>query len=102
MEFWLPFWFGTKFANTNVLKFQFFDYFLQRYSGMRGLKVDPGVYKLLMNYDWPGNVRELQNLVERVVARARGATITSEDIPREIIHTEELKVDNTDNFYLQV
>ena len=35
---------------------------------------------MLQGYDWPGNIRELHNAVQRVVARARGAVVTAEDI----------------------
>ena len=37
---------------------------------------------MLQGYDWPGNIRELHNAVQRVVARARGAVVTVEDVTR--------------------
>src|SRR2546430_10488874 len=38
---------------------------------------------LLSNYHWPGNVRELQNVIERMVVRARGVPIGVECVPHE-------------------
>ena len=38
----------------------------------------------LVEYPWPGNVRELENVVERVIVRARGPEILVEDLPPEI------------------
>jgi transcriptional regulator with GAF, ATPase, and Fis domain len=40
--------------------------------------------KLLADYHWPGNVRELQNVIERMLVRARTDVIDVEDIPHEI------------------
>jgi two-component system nitrogen regulation response regulator NtrX len=34
---------------------------------------------------WPGNIRELKNVVERLVLRAGGRTITADDLPAEIV-----------------
>ncbi|PYR41314.1 MAG: hypothetical protein DMF93_08670 [Acidobacteria bacterium] len=39
---------------------------------------------LLSNYHWPGNVRELQNVIERMVVRARGEVIGAEEVPHEV------------------
>jgi len=36
---------------------------------------------LLVRYDWPGNVRELDNVVQRALVLARGALVTSDDLP---------------------
>jgi DNA-binding NtrC family response regulator len=35
--------------------------------------------------EWPGNVRQLRNVAERLIIRARGGTITIDDLPREIL-----------------
>ena len=35
----------------------------------------------LMQYDWPGNVRELENIIERAVILAPGATISTSLLP---------------------
>ena len=36
---------------------------------------------LLLSYDYPGNVRELENIVQRSLVLARGAQITTDDLP---------------------
>ncbi len=54
----------------------------------RGItKVDKNVLEMFERYPWPGNVRELQNILERSYNIAGGETITSDDIPREIIYS---------------
>ena len=42
----------------------------------------------LMAADWPGNVRQLKNVAERLIIRARGGTISVDDLPREILSME--------------
>ncbi len=44
----------------------------------------------LERYDWPGNVRELKNAIERCLVLCRGAEITAEDLPGEILRGEGL------------
>ena len=46
--------------------------------------ISPEAMTVLTEYHWPGNVRELQNVLERTLIRARGETVTLEDIPAEI------------------
>jgi transcriptional regulator with GAF, ATPase, and Fis domain len=48
-------------------------------------KISSAAHELLMQYRWPGNVRELRNVVERVVVRFGGRTITPDDLPREML-----------------
>ncbi len=43
--------------------------------------IDPETTALLCEYDFPGNVRELENIIERGVALARGATLTARALP---------------------
>jgi len=38
----------------------------------------------LIEYDWPGNVRELSNVLERACILCGGATISSDQLPREL------------------
>ena len=40
--------------------------------------------ELLKSFRWPGNVRELEHVIERACVLCHGATITREDLPREI------------------
>lgn|GEM_PF-3099859 len=42
----------------------------------------------LMRHSYPGNVWELQNLVERAVVMARDASITTRDLPSELLRPE--------------
>jgi transcriptional regulator with PAS, ATPase and Fis domain len=39
---------------------------------------------ILLEHPWPGNVRELKNVVERLIVRAGGRTIASDDLPLDI------------------
>jgi Nif-specific regulatory protein len=43
---------------------------------------------LLASYHWPGNIRELQNVMERAVLMADGATLSPSHLPREIVGEE--------------
>ena len=47
-------------------------------------EIAPEVLALLTAYAWQGNVRELENTVERAVALARGAVLSTEDLPARI------------------
>ena len=38
----------------------------------------------LVRYQWPGNIRELENVVERIMAKARGEVVTLADLPAEL------------------
>ncbi len=40
---------------------------------------------LLESYPWPGNVRELENIIERAVALSAGDTITTRDLPPQLV-----------------
>lgn len=42
--------------------------------------IDAEGMALLSRYDWPGNIRELRNVMERLLVRSHGPTITVEDI----------------------
>jgi DNA-binding NtrC family response regulator len=52
-------------------------------------KVGPEVLSTLEAYHWPGNVRELENVVERAVIIARGATIEREDLREEVLNPQK-------------
>jgi Nif-specific regulatory protein len=60
------------------------EHFLDRFNrdNDRTVVVEPGAMDMLVNYDWPGNVRELENMMERLVVMAHGATITRDDAGR--------------------
>jgi DNA-binding NtrC family response regulator len=59
------------------------DHFIERFARESGKEISgiaPAALKLLMDFHWPGNVRELENIIERAVAFADGATIDVRDI----------------------
>jgi transcriptional regulator with PAS, ATPase and Fis domain len=61
------------------------EHFLQRLSPGHGAKsMSPEALALLIDYQWPGNVRELQNVIERMIIRARGEVITVDEVPNEV------------------
>ena len=66
-----------------------FDHFVEHFAKrhrLRGRRVEPEVYPLLLRYRWPGNVRELRNLCERLV----------------VFGSELLKIDDLpSNFFLE-
>jgi two-component system response regulator AtoC len=43
------------------------------------------VLKHLQEYSWPGNVRELNNVMERALVLSRGALITVQHLPHELV-----------------
>lgn len=47
-------------------------------------EIGPEAFDRLLAYAYPGNVRELENIIERAVARAAGATLTVADLPDEL------------------
>jgi transcriptional regulator with PAS, ATPase and Fis domain len=58
-------------------------------------EVDPRVWALLQNYNWPGNVRELQNITERIVLASDGYRINPSNLPKEIIDSLGIGLDNS-------
>ncbi len=60
------------------------EHFTSLYAGehqKEGMTFSREAWTALKRYDYPGNVRELENIVQRAVILARGATITLEDLP---------------------
>jgi DNA-binding NtrC family response regulator len=43
------------------------------------------VMKMLLNHSWPGNIRELEHVIERAYVLCKGDTITSDNLPPEIM-----------------
>jgi two-component system, NtrC family, response regulator AtoC len=62
-------------------------HFVNKYSRKFSKRVtgfDAEARGILLSYAYPGNVRELQNIIERAVALAEGATITVKDLPPDL------------------
>jgi len=60
------------------------EHFLKRYSAIyrKPLEsIEPAAVKALEGYDFPGNVRELENVIQRAVVMARGASLNLTDLP---------------------
>jgi two-component system nitrogen regulation response regulator NtrX len=47
-------------------------------------QIAPDAMAMLLDYHWPGNVRELQNVIERMMVRARADVIGVDDVPHEV------------------
>ena len=66
------------------------EYFLKKYSKPnQKLIAQTEVYEILESYDWPGNIRELENVIQRSTILAKSNVITLEDLPPEIIETQQ-------------
>lgn len=64
------------------------EHFLRtRQVGKRPFAVAPEAMQVLCKYDWPGNIRELANVLERAQILANGETITTDDLPDNIVHS---------------
>jgi transcriptional regulator of acetoin/glycerol metabolism len=53
--------------------------------GKTPFTVDAEAMRILLGYDWPGNIRELANVLERAQILAEGATITTDDLPENLV-----------------
>jgi two-component system response regulator PilR (NtrC family) len=75
------------------------DYFLQKYSRQMDLparQISIEAMKLLESYDWPGNVRELENVVERALALSHADTISTRDLPAQLLNHRRSSFDLID------
>ncbi len=60
------------------------NYYVNKFSQGRNIRVDEEIYNILNRYHWNGNVRELKNLMERLVLLANDDFINSSLVPVEI------------------
>jgi two-component system, NtrC family, response regulator AtoC len=63
------------------------DHFMGRFSGHNGNHariLSAEAMEALVAYPWPGNIRELENVIERVIVKARSEVATVDDLPPEI------------------
>ncbi len=49
------------------------------------ITVSPDAKDVLSSYSWPGNLTELANVMESVILTLKGATITPDDLPLDIL-----------------
>jgi transcriptional regulator with PAS, ATPase and Fis domain len=64
------------------------SYFLEKYRRRLGKavkRIAPEAQIALIRHDYPGNVRELENALHRAVALADGPTITTAELPPNIV-----------------
>jgi len=52
------------------------DFFIQKYSQGRKIRLNDDALSLLLQHDWPGNVRELENAIERAIVTSPDGLIT--------------------------
>jgi len=63
------------------------EHFIRRYSKQYRKAVeaiDAAALKALESYDWPGNVRQLENVMQRAVIMAEGASIRLTHLPKAV------------------
>ncbi len=53
----------------------------------RKIKLDKKAENFLLNYTYPGNVRQLESAIERAILLCENDTITTEDLPPEMLAT---------------
>lgn len=69
-------------------------YFRDKYCAKLAIepkKISVGALQVLQDYDWAGNVRELENIIEHAIVMGNGQVILVEDLPIEIVSTENKK-----------
>jgi two-component system response regulator AtoC len=59
-------------------------------SGIVGRSLTPEAMAALVAYPWPGNVRELENVIERIMLKAREDVAGLDDLPSEVRQPREV------------
>jgi DNA-binding NtrC family response regulator len=65
------------------------DHFIQKFAANAKRKIAgiaPDALNALLGYPWPGNVRELEHVVERAVLLGKEETITTKDLPPQVVN----------------
>jgi len=57
------------------------EYFFDRFSAEKILRMTNAAMKCLQQYDWPGNIRELENCIQRAVTLRNQDVIDVYDLP---------------------
>jgi transcriptional regulator with GAF, ATPase, and Fis domain len=53
-------------------------------------QIDDDTLATLKAFHWPGNIRQLENVMERAVVVAEGTTVTTADLPEDVVRSVEL------------
>lgn len=61
------------------------EFFLDRYSRGRNLKLNPEVADFISTYRWPGNIRQLENAMERVANLAQEGIVEFQHLPKDLL-----------------
>jgi two-component system response regulator PilR (NtrC family) len=61
------------------------DFFWERFTGKKGVKVAEDAMRRLIDYSWPGNVRELENVIERATVLGHDNEITLDCLPPNLV-----------------
>ena len=61
------------------------DFFWERFTGQKSVKVAEDAMRRLIDYQWPGNVRELENVIERATVLGRDKEITLDSLPPNLV-----------------
>ncbi len=61
------------------------DFFWERFTGEKGVKVSEDAMRRLIDYQWPGNVRELENVIERATVLGHENEITLDCLPPNLL-----------------
>jgi transcriptional regulator with GAF, ATPase, and Fis domain len=52
------------------------------------VQIEDDALSLLKAFPWPGNIRQLENVIERAVVITEVDTLTAQDMPSELFHTQ--------------
>jgi len=61
------------------------DFFWERFTGQKGVKVAEDAMRRLIDYSWPGNVRELENVIERATVLGHDNETTLDCLPPNLV-----------------
>jgi len=61
------------------------DFFWERFTDQKGVKVAEDAMRRLIDYSWPGNVRELENVIERATVLGHDNEITLDCLPPNLV-----------------
>lgn len=61
------------------------DFFWERFTGQKSVKVAEDAMRRLIDYQWPGNVRELENVIERATVLGCDKEITLDSLPPNLV-----------------